>query len=196
MEEPLNETTGLQLIESMINKAKNKFNESGTLYLVWGVVILLCSLVQFVGVYFYSNQNIFYVWFLSWGVLIYQFVFLAKKKKSRKVKTYADEILGFVWICFVICLFVLMLILQITRGYEMINPILLVLYAMPTFLSGCILKVKALLYGGIACWLLALSTLFILPTFHILLVSVAVIVAWIIPGLVMRNNFKVINDGR
>lgn len=196
MEEPLNETTGLQLIESMINKAKNKFNESGTLYLVWGVVILLCSLVQFVGVYFYSNQNIFYVWFLSWGVLIYQFVFLAKKKKSRKVKTYADEILGFVWICFVICLFVLMLILQITRGYEMINPILLVLYAMPTFLSGCILKVKALLYGGIACWLLALSTLFIPPTFHILLVSVAVIVAWIIPGLVMRNNFKVINDGR
>ena len=196
MEEQLNEVTGLQLIESMINKAKNKFNESGTLYLVWGVVILVCSLVQFVGVYFYNNQNIFYVWFLSWGVLIYQFVFLAKKKKSRKVKTYADEILGFVWICFVICLFVLMLILQITRGYEMINPTLLVLYAMPTFLSGCILKVKALLCGGIACWLLALSTLFIPPTFHILLVSVAVIVAWIIPGLVMRSNFKVINDGR
>jgi hypothetical protein len=35
-EVPMSETESLRLISSMINKAKNDFSESGTLYLLWG----------------------------------------------------------------------------------------------------------------------------------------------------------------
>lgn len=35
-EVPMSETESLRLISSMINKAKNGFSESGTLYLFWG----------------------------------------------------------------------------------------------------------------------------------------------------------------
>jgi hypothetical protein len=35
----------LHLIESMINKARNRFSENGHLYLLWGWVILVCSVV-------------------------------------------------------------------------------------------------------------------------------------------------------
>jgi hypothetical protein len=35
-EVPMSETESLRLISSMINKAKNGFSESGTLYLLWG----------------------------------------------------------------------------------------------------------------------------------------------------------------
>lgn len=189
MEQSLNERSSLQLIESMINKAKNNFSESGTLYLVWGIVIFACSITQFIATYFYDYQNAYYVWFLTWLVLIYQFIFLAKKKKKENVKTYTGEILGYVWLCFIICLFVLMFILQYSKAYELINTVILVLYAIPSFLSGGILKVKSLIVGGICCWLLAVFSIFIPREFNILLISAAVLVAWIIPGLIMRNKF-------
>ncbi len=189
MEQPFNEQSSLQLIESMINKARNKFNESGTLYLVWGIAVFFCSTAQFIAGYIYHYQHTYYVWSLTWLVFIYQVIFLARKKKKEKVKTYADEILGYVWICFVVCMIVLMFILQYSKAFHLIYPVILVVYAIPTFLSGVILKVKPLLIGGICCWALALCSMFIPQQFHLLLVSVAVLLAWIIPGLYMRKKY-------
>jgi len=68
MEQPFNEQTGLQLIESMINRAKNNFSESGTLYLIWGIVIFICSMVQFVALYFFHEKEFLYVLFLTLAV--------------------------------------------------------------------------------------------------------------------------------
>ncbi len=189
MEQPLNEQASLLLIESMINKAKNKFSESGTLYLVWGIVIFICSVIQFIAVYFYSYADIYYVWYLTWLVFIYQAFFLARKKKREKVKTYTGDILGYVWICFIICLLLLVFIVLYNKAYLLVNPAILVAYAIPTFLSGAILKVKPLFLGGIGCWLLAFSTVFIPAEFHILLIALAVLLAWIIPGVYLRKRY-------
>lgn len=189
MEQPLNEQTSLLLIESMINKAKNKFSESGTLYLIWGLVIFVCSITQFVALYFYNFTAIYYIWYLTWIVLIYQIFFLARKKKREKVKTYTDEILGYVWICFIICLILSVFLVLYNRAYSLVNPLILVAYAIPTFLSGAILKVNSLLSGGICCWVLALTTVFVPVQFHILLIAVAVLLAWIIPGLYLRKKY-------
>ena len=189
MEQPLNEQTSLLLIESMINKAKNRFSESGTLYLIWGIVIFVCSITQFIATYFYNYSEVYYIWYLTWLVLIYQVYFLARKKKREKVKTYTDEILGYVWICFIVCLVMLVFIVLYNKAYLLVNPAILVAYAIPTFLSGAILKVRSLFLGGICCWILALSTVFIPAEFHILLIAVAVLVAWIVPGIHMRKRY-------
>ena len=189
MEQPLNEQTSLLLIESMINKAKNRFSESGTLYLIWGIVIFFFFITQFIAVYFYNYSEIYYVWYLTWIVLIYQAFFLARKKKREKVKTYTDEILGYVWICFIVCLLLLVFIVLYNKAYQLVNPAILVAYAIPTFLSGAILKVRSLFLGGVTCWVLAISTVFIPVQFHILLIAVAVLVAWIIPGVYLRKKY-------
>ena len=57
MQEQFNEQNSLALIQSMINKAKNNFSESGTLYLVWGIVVFICSIIQFVGVNILQNDK-------------------------------------------------------------------------------------------------------------------------------------------
>lgn len=185
----MNTQNSLALIEEMINKAKNNFNESGTLYLVWGVVILICSLTQFIATYFFNYQYAYYVWFLTWAVYIYQAIFLSRKSKQEKVKTYTDEILGYVWICFIICFFILIFILTSTKKFDVLYSAILVLYGMPTFLSGAILKVRSLFIGAIICWLLAILSLFIAIEYHSLLISIAVIFGWIIPGIIMRKKF-------
>ncbi len=194
MEQPFNEQSSLLLIESMINKAKNKFSESGTLYLIWGIVIFVCSITQFIAVYFYQNHDAYYVWFLTWAVLIYQVIFLARKKKRERVKTYTGDLLGYVWVCFIICLCLLVFILLHNKAHNVVNAGILVAYGIPTFLSGAILKVRTLIIGGVSCWALALSTIFVPVEFHILLVALAVLLAWIIPGVVLRKRFLTENQ--
>lgn len=180
----------LSIISGMINRAKNRFSETGTLYLLWGWVILFCCLAQFLSLQFFKSEKGYQIWFLTWLAVIYQFFYLAKRKKHEKVKTYTDEIIGFVWLTFAVCGFILVFILVQQKAFTNIHPAILVLYGMPTFLSGIILKFKPLIIGGICCWLLALSSPFVTPVYHLLLLAAAVIAAWIIPGYLLRAKFK------
>jgi len=66
----------------------------------------------------------------------------------------------------------------------------LVLYGMPTFLSGIILKFRPLIWGGIGCWLLSLVSMFIPFEFYMLLLGAGVIIAWIIPGYLLQSKYK------
>ncbi|MBC7936979.1 MAG: hypothetical protein H7Y86_16650 [Rhizobacter sp.] len=189
MQQPMDELNSLQLIESMINKAKNRFSESGTLYIIWGIVVLVCSLVQFAGTMWFNYPPVQYIWMLTWVMLIYQVFYLRKKKKSSTVKTYTDEIIGYVWICFVITLWLMSFILIMNDAGKLLLASILVIYGIPTFLSGIILHFRPLIVGGISCWLLSLSTVVIKEPYHILLISVAMLAAWIIPGVLLRNKF-------
>lgn len=186
----MTEEESLSIISGMINRAKNRFSETGTLYLLWGWVILVCCIVQFVSLKYFNYQKGYQVWFLTWLAVIYQFIYLAKRVKNEKVKTYTDEIIGFVWFTFMICGVLMVFILIQLKAYESINPLILVLYGMPTFLSGIILKFKPLIVGGICCWVLAIASPFVTYQYQLLLLASAVIAAWIIPGYLLRAKFK------
>lgn len=57
----LTEKESLEIISSMINKAKNSFAERGYLYLLWGWVILGCCITQFVLQHFFNYANASFV---------------------------------------------------------------------------------------------------------------------------------------
>ncbi len=178
----------LQLIESMIQKARNNFQESGTLYLIWGFVILFCSLVQFTGNYFYESDWS-RVWMLTWVTVIVQIIILKKQKQKQKANSYTDKIIGAIWIVFFICMVLIAFILISHKASLSILPVLLVMYGIPTFLSGTLLKFNLLKWGGICCWLLSILCSFTALPFQILYIAAAVIIAWILPGLFLRKKF-------
>jgi hypothetical protein len=189
-EKQMSEAESISIISGMINRARNRFSETGHLYLLWGWVILVCCITQFVSLQYFNYEKGYQVWFLTWLAVIYQFIYLAKTKKREKVKTYTDEIMGFVWLTFMICGAVMVFILIKLKVFIAINPLILVLYGMPTFLSGIILKYKPLIIGGIICWVLALLSPLVSLEYHLLLLACAVIVAWIIPGYLLRSKYK------
>lgn len=181
----------LQLIESMISKAQNRFNENGHLYLLWGWVILACSITSFVSIYFFgSYKNLMYVWMLTLPTVIYQMIYLSRVKKSTTVRTYTDEINSYVWMVFVVMGFLVGIIIGRSGHPELFNPLILMLYGMPTFLSGIILKFAPLRIGAISCWVLALVSVFVPYEFSFLLLGLAVITTWIVPGYLLRSRFK------
>jgi hypothetical protein len=178
----------------MINRAKDKFAEDGSMYLLWGWVVFICSITQFVLMHFFKYPYHYLVWFASWIVVIYQVVYMRRKIRYRRVRTYTGYILGYVWLTFVIVIFLLaFLIGRLTTGeyYSHISPILLTIYGIPIFLSGIILRFKPLIIGGIGCWILSIAAMLINNyDYQFLLIPLAMIIAWIIPGYLLRAKYK------
>jgi hypothetical protein len=61
---------------------------------------------------------------------------------------------------------------------------------MPTVLSGVILQFRPLIVGGACCWLLSVGATFIPYDYQLLMLAAAMIVAWIIPGYLMRIKYR------
>jgi uncharacterized membrane protein len=187
---------GLEIIQSMINRAKDKFSENGHLYLLWGWVVFICSITQFVLLNYTRFEYHYLVWTVCWLVVIYQIFYLARRKKREQVRTYTDDIVGYVWLAFVVAMFLMGFLFGRVLGdqyYKMVSPGFLVLYGIPTFLSGIILRFRPLVIGGIACWTLSVICIFIPPQFQLLSLSAAMLIAWIIPGYLLRSKYKKIN---
>ncbi len=197
MERQINitESESLKLITSMINKAQNRFNENGTLYLLWGWLILGCCLFQFANNNFFHWEYGFAIWYTTWIAVAYQLYYLKKKRRKEGVSTYTGSIINYVWISIFICAFILMMVLLKNEYFFAIFPVILVLYGLPTFLSGIIIRFKPLQAGGIACWVLAIICVFLPLKYQILLIGLSVIVAWIIPGYLLKSKFKLENNG-
>ena len=180
----------LALIESMINKAKNSFSENGQLYLLWGWTVFFCSLFHFIGIKFGLLPHPEMVWMLIWAALIYQIIFLSKQKKKEKIKTYTDEVEAYVWIAFSVVMMLTIFLMAKNNAFNTMYPMFLVLYGIPTFLSGIVLRFKPLKVGGIICWVLAVIASFVWFEYQLLFLSLAVIAAWIIPGYFLRAKYK------
>jgi hypothetical protein len=192
-EEPsFTHTDSLAIIQSMINKAKDKFSENGHLYLLWGWVVFFASVGEFILLQLRYEKH-YLVWTICWPVVIYQTIYLYRKKKRLRVRTYTGDIIGYVWLSFVIMMFLMGFLFGQMLGpdyYKYINPVFLALYGIPTFLSGIILRFRPLVVGGISCWLLSVFSTLVSSEYQLLLLSAAMITAWIVPGYLLRARYK------
>lgn len=189
---PMSSVESLALIESMINKAKNRFSENGHLYLLWGWVVFICSLLHYIGMRFLQLSTSYYVWMLTWIAAVYMVIYLVRNKKQRTVVTYTDELLGAIWIAFSIVMCISGFVLGKTMGsqfYTLLNPVYLTIYGFPTFVSGVVLKFRPLKTGAVVCWGLAVISTFMPVTEHLLLIAIAMVIAWIIPGYLLKKRF-------
>lgn len=189
--EQLSAQSSLALIESMINKAQNRYSENGTLYLIWGWLILACSAVHYC-LLAYTNigANAGYIWMLTLLALLYQVYYLSVKEKKETVKTYTDDMIGYVWMVFGICMGLVSFILSKLGSWQILYAFILMFYGMPTFLTGAIMRFTPLKIGGMVCWGLSIASVYIPSKEIILLLIPAVIAAWIIPGYILRAKYK------
>ncbi|HYK47450.1 MAG TPA: hypothetical protein VEV83_19875 [Parafilimonas sp.] len=184
----------LALIESMINRAKDKFAEDGSMYLLWGWLVFACSLFQFILLHVVEYPKHYLVWLATIPAFVYQFFYIREKRKHQTATTYTDYIIGYIWVTFgVVILLIGFIIGFITGGdyYYHIIPLLLAIYGVPIFLTGVIIRFRSLITGGIVCWVLCIVSTFIRNyDYQFLMVPLAMLAAWIIPGYMLRSKYK------
>ncbi len=189
----LSEKESLQLIAGMISQAKNHYYESGLGALLWGFTNLICFALVWIDVSVEGFKMPFNPFYLMIITFILQFYFDRKEKKYKNAITYKDETHKYVWLAFGISVF----ILTIAGGYTNIGyvvlPMLLLLFGIPTFISGCINKFNPFITGGIVCWVFSIVAFLHQSNQSFLLVAAGAFVAWIIPGFILRAKFNKTN---
>jgi hypothetical protein len=205
----LTEQESLQLIQQMISRAKNNFVDTGIGPILWGAVISFCSIVQFLIIHF-QWQLPFDVWLLALAAIIPQIFISVRERRERKAKGWDDDIMGYVWLCFGVGVFIVNFLNNVTA--DAINPLLsdyreitgkenipnfwsygssylLFVYGYPTIVTGAARKFRLMTIGGIVCWVSALVSAFTITKFDFLLMAVSAALAWLIPGIVLRKNY-------
>lgn len=189
-EKELSVNESISLIQGMINMARNRSGEKGHMFLVWGWIILICSTMSFISLHYFQDYRLFPIWLLACITIVYHFIYMYKQRKDDIVITYTDEINRNIWIAFIIIGGLLEIILTKTGNQNLINTVLLVVYGIPAFLSGVILRFIPLKFGAIACCILAYISTLMPYKFSFLLLSAAIIAACLIPGYLLALRFK------
>jgi hypothetical protein len=213
MEQPekqLTEKESLDLITRMINKAKDACHDTGIAAIMWGAVIAVCSLTRLSEIQF-NYKLPFDIYLLTFVAVIPQIYFTIREKKERKVKSYGDEFMDYLWMGFGICIFLMIYTTsamysawkpvadeyqQLTghspsfRFYEFNSSFFLLLYGLPTFVTGVSMKFKPMLWGGLFCWVCCIVTLYTTIKIDLILIALSSILAWFIPGIIMEKDYR------
>lgn len=171
----------------MIATARREFNHNGNIYLLWGWLVAIASLSQYVLIKLGSEYNGL-PWLLMIVGMLAQFIMMRRDKDRRRVKTHVGRVVGYAWMAFGISLAITLFLSG--KLQQNTYPVVLMLYAIGIFISGGALQVRALVIGAIACWVCAIAAFFVGFEEQLLLLATAVIVAYIIPGYVLNAKYK------
>lgn len=191
MEKQFDEQMSLRIITEAIENAKSNFKDNGFFYLLWGWLVLGASLLEYSLIQFTSTP---YHW-VGWPILmtlggIISGVYGYRLGKKATVKTIIDNTMIYLWYGFLISLLIIIVVGIINHtSWLILNPLIIVLYGLGTFVSGGILKFKPLIIGGILAWLIAIVAFFIQSEVQLLLMAFAIIVSYLIPGYMLKIRF-------
>jgi len=209
-EQKLSEKESLDLITKMINKAKNSYHSTGIGAMMWGCVITICSLVKLSEIHF-NYQLPFDIYLLTLVAIIPQVFITIKEKKERKVISYDDNYMDYVWLSFGICIFLLIFIINNVfaelspvmneyralvkekQGFyfsEYVMSLFLMLYGLPTFITGAACRFRPMFWGGLICWACSIITIYTTIKIDLVLTAFSAITAWFIPGILMEKEYR------
>ena len=108
------------------------------------------------------------------------------EERQQKSSSYIDFFMKYLWIAFGASIGLILLICLI-KAPAVTYPMILVLYGIGTFVSGGALEFKPLIWGGILCWILALVAAMVSFENQLIVLAVAVLGSYIIPGHLLQN---------
>lgn len=189
-EEELSHQKSLEIIRQMIDRAKTNFTDNGIGWLLWGSMIFLASVSTYILI-LYKYENLFVAWNIFGIIAVLLLVYDFTKKKTTIVRTYVDDVLRWVDIGFAVCLFIIILSINISVGPNDGFGFFLMLYGFLMIVQGGALHFKPLIMGAVVNWVGALG-IFINQDFKydMLITAAAVFIGYIIPGLLLRAKYN------
>lgn len=157
-------------------------------FLLWGWVTFIACVGQFVLKNVFDYNRHYLVWLLVIPGIITSVLFGINEEKSRKVKTYLDDSMKYLWMGMGISYFVLIIILNKLGWGINIFPFFMLLYGLGTFVSGKFLQFPPMVIGGSIAWALAIIAVFFSYDYQMLFGAAAILFSYIIPSYMLRNK--------
>jgi len=183
----LTEAQSLELITSMISRAKNDYYDSGISALLWGSIIIFCSLATYAN-HWLKWTALGYIWFLTVAAVVPQIIISIREGKRRGYKSHESHMIGGIWLSYAIAIFLFSYV-DYALNISQDAPIYLTLFGIPTFATGYGRRYMPMIVGGLACWVFAVLALFIPYPNALFLMAAGALLAWFIPGLLLRRCY-------
>ncbi|MFN8283643.1 MAG: hypothetical protein U0U67_10540 [Chitinophagales bacterium] len=185
-EKNITEQESLAIIQNMMNKTKAQLFDNSALFLLWGFAALICTVTQYILIKTHV-QDSEAVWIAMPIIAIIHIYIVVKKRKEIKLQTYNGNAISALWTaigCAFICI--------VFFASQKINilPTIILLYAIGTFVTGKIIDFRPLVIGGLICFILAIVISFIKDENQLLIMAAAILISYIIPGFLLKNEFK------
>ena len=184
-EQTLNPKESLALITDVISKTKESINEHSFIFLLWGWFLATASIIRFMLTYFTDFKYSFLPFpILSLVALTISIVFYTRKKTTH-AETYLSFFIKRLWLGIMLG----MIFMVFASVNQNIQPSIytLILGGVGTVVTGMVLKFKPLQVGGIFFLLSSVVCCFIIDDYKFLIVGVAIIPGYLIPGYLLKN---------
>jgi hypothetical protein len=179
----------LQVIQTMIQKTRSSVADNSFFFLLWGWLVFIAALLQYVLYAIVRTDANGAAWSLmSIGFVVS--IVRAARQKTSAVKTYVDDGFTNIWMCIIIVQALIAFSFFRRGGWENCYTYFILLYSVGGFLTGRLLKFAPLIWGAVACWVLAILTTFVNFQTNIVLIAAAVLLGYIIPGHLLRREYK------
>ncbi len=186
-DEPLSHHQSFEIIEEMIYKAKSGYHESGISALLWGGIIMFCSVVSFANNY-WKIDLLNRVWLLTILAVIPQIIISIRESKAQKFKSHTGDAMSGIWIGFGIAIFLTSYYTSVFKP-EGSASLFLILYGLPTFATGYTHRFVPMIIGGAVCWACAIISFYTGKQLDLVLFFIAAFFAWFLPGIILRTDY-------
>lgn len=190
----LTEHESLKIIQQMIDTAKQEQKDDGKGWILWGWMLFLASILTALNMYYHWFQTFFFWNMLGIVTLVIFIVEIIKNltvKKQQKVETYIGAIFKKLNIGFFICLFFIIITMNVGINPLKGFPLLMSLYGFWILIYGALLDFKPSVIGAFVTWVLAFVALF-QSSFQVIMLlhAAAALFGYIIPGHIANRKFK------
>jgi len=184
----------LQMIRKIMEESKSVVCANGKPFIMWGVLVSAALIVNYVFTYTGTTDAILgMMWFvLMTGGAIASIVMERKENKKRRVKPFAGDLLGTLWLASGISMFIFGFVGTVTGAYDplFICPVISTVLGLSFFVSGSLEPMKWFKYLAIGWWLVAVL-LFIFPSRHTLLIfAIMMLLMQTLPGVILYRKWK------
>ena len=175
----------LAIITNMIRQAKGNVKRNSIYLILWGTTSAVANLGMFI-LMLMDYQKPHVVWLITVPAWIATIYISYKYSREETMSSHLDRINAFLWYSYGIILLAI-----VAFGYKInyqINPIVLLISAVPAFVSGTIIKFRPLALGGILFGVFGIACFLVDGPWQYLIGAIAVTTGHLVPGLVLRNK--------
>lgn len=193
-EKELTPEESFNIINKAITNFKVNYKESAQIFLLWGWLLTLASLSNFIILRILHSREAYELMgplsLANWGFFILTgfiilFFLLRRMNRNKKVYSYLENYINKLWqvagASFIIGTLVCI------KLEIMPPPIMLLIAGIATTTTGWLLKFRPLIIGGIVFFAFSVATTFVTNEYISLLTAAAILCGYVIPGYLLKS---------
>ena len=189
----------LQIIQKMIQTAKDEQKDNGTGWILWGWCLFAVSILSYLNMEqgWFLNKSLFWDYFgvFTLIMLVYKIVRYFFMPANKRASSYTTDIFNKLNIGFFIL--IIFIVFSMNRGVGVSKgfTIMIATYGFWILIYGTLMNFKPSVIAAFITWAIAFTALFMANNYQqvMLFHAAAVLCGYIIPGHIAFYEFRKIN---